>query len=66
MLKTGQCTWIGIAAMVSAINGHDAGGFIGRPFWLDVIRSLKHGVNTVKIEPFAPKSVRLVILGEKK
>jgi len=48
------------------INGQDAGGFIGRPFRLDVTRFLKHGVNTVKVEPFAPKSIRLVILGEKK
>lgn len=36
----------------------------GRPFRLDVTKSLKNGVNTVKIEPFAPKSVRLVVLGK--
>jgi hypothetical protein len=44
------------------VNGSDAGGFIGRPFRLDVTRHLKHGVNAVKIEPFAPKSVRLIML----
>ena len=47
------------------INGKDAGGFIGRPFRLDVTRFLKHGINTVKVEPFAPKSIRLIVLGEK-
>ena len=45
------------------INGNYAGGFIGKPFRLDVTRHLRHGANTVKIEPFAPKSVRLVVLG---
>ena len=48
------------------INGSYAGGFIGRPFRLDVTGHLKHGVNTIKIEPFAPKSVRLVVLEKKK
>ena len=48
------------------INGNYVGGFIGRPFRLDVTSYLKHGVNTVKIEPFAPKSVRLCILGREK
>ena len=48
------------------INGNYAGGFIGKPFRLDVTKYLKHGVNTVKIEPFAPKSVRLVVLEKKK
>jgi hypothetical protein len=43
------------------VNGQYAGGFIGKPFRLDVTKSLKNGVNTVKIEPFAPKSVRLVV-----
>jgi hypothetical protein len=43
------------------INDNDAGGFIGRPFRLDVTRHLKHGANTIRIAPFAPKSVRLVV-----
>ena len=46
------------------VNGNYAGGFIGKPFRLDVTRHLKHGKNTVKIEPFAPKSVRLIVLGK--
>lgn len=44
------------------INGKDAGGFIGKPFRLEVSRHLKPGKNTLRIEPFAPKSVRLVIV----
>jgi len=43
------------------INGNYAGGFIGRPFRLDVTSYLKHGVNTIKIQPFSPKRVRLLI-----
>ena len=53
------------AAQVT-INGNDAGGFIGRPLRLDVTKYLKHGVNTIRIEPFAPKSVRLVVLEKNK
>jgi len=47
------------------INGQYAGGFIGRPFRLDVTRCLNNGANTVKIGPFAPKSARMVVCGEK-
>ncbi len=54
------------AAARVTINGKDAGGFIGKPFRLEVTRHLKHGANSVKIEPFAPKSVRLVVLGEER
>ena len=43
------------------INGKDAGGFIGRPLRLDVTRLLRPATNTVGIEPFAPKSARLLI-----
>jgi len=41
------------------VNGLDAGGFIGRPFRLDVTRFLSQGENTVLIEPFAPRVARL-------
>ncbi len=41
------------------VNGQDAVGFIGRPLRLDVTRFLKPGANTIRIEPFAPKSARL-------
>ena len=43
------------------VNGKDAGGFIGRPLRLDVTRLLHPGTNTIRIEPFAPKSARLLI-----
>lgn len=42
------------------INGQDAGGFIGHPFRLDVSSWIQPGRNTVRIEPFAPKSARVV------
>jgi hypothetical protein len=42
------------------VNGRFAGGVIGRPFRLDVTKQLKPGTNTIEIEPFAPKSVRLL------
>jgi hypothetical protein len=47
------------------VNGDYAGGFIERPLRLDITKYLKHGKNTVKIEPFTPKLVRLVILNNK-
>lgn len=47
------------------VNGNYAGGFIERPLRLDITKHLKHGDNTIKIEPFTPKSVRLVILNKK-
>ncbi len=43
------------------VNGAPAGGFIGRPFRLDITAHLKPGANSVRIEPFAPKSARLVV-----
>jgi hypothetical protein len=43
------------------VNGEDAGGFIGKPFRLDVTRLLKPGVNRIDIAPFAPKSARLAV-----
>ncbi|MFO1492567.1 MAG: glycosyl hydrolase [Kiritimatiellia bacterium] len=45
------------------INGRDAGGMIGRPLRLDVTALLQPGANAVKIEPFAPASVRLAVYG---
>lgn len=51
------------AAAVS-INGQPVGGFIGRPFRLDVTQQLKAGENTIHIEPFAPTNVRLLVYGQ--
>ena len=43
------------------VNGKYAGGIIGRPFRLDVTKLLRTGSNRIEIEPYAPKSVRLVV-----
>jgi hypothetical protein len=43
------------------VNGHYAGGFIGKPFRLDVTRHVQSGTNTIVVEPFAPKNVRLTV-----
>lgn len=43
------------------INGRSAGGFIGRPFRLEVTPFLTNGLNTLKIEPFAPMNAWLTV-----
>jgi hypothetical protein len=43
------------------VNGAYAGGFIGKPFRLDVTALLKSGENTIRIEPFAPKTAHLAV-----
>lgn len=48
-------------AAVVTVNGKPAGGFIGKPFRLDVTRLLKAGENTVDIVPFAPQSAHLAV-----
>jgi hypothetical protein len=52
------------AAAHITVNGAYAGGFIGKPFRLDITRHLKTGVNTLTIAPFAPKTARLVAYPE--
>ena len=42
------------------VNGHFAGGFIGKPFRMDVSALLKKGENIITVAPFAPKAARLV------
>jgi hypothetical protein len=49
------------AAARVTVNGSDAGGFIGKPARINVSKHLKTGPNTLRIEPFAPESVRLAI-----
>ena len=41
------------------VNGAYAGGFIGKPYRLEITRLLKPGRNTVRIEPFAVEKVRI-------
>ncbi len=48
------------AAASVTINGRYIGGFVGRPFRIDVSEHLRAGANTFRIGPFAPKNVRLV------
>jgi hypothetical protein len=43
------------------INGAHAGGWIGKPYRLDVTRFLKPGRNTLRIEPFPVSGVTLEI-----
>jgi len=45
------------------VNDTYAGGFIGKPFRLDVTAHLKKGTNTIRIEPFAPKTAQLAVYG---
>ena len=49
------------AAARVTVNGQDAGGCIGQPLRLDITAHLKAGANTIRIEPFAPKSAKLVV-----
>ena len=49
------------AAASVTVNGQPAGGFIGRPLRLNITRFLKSGDNTIRIDPFRPKSARLVV-----
>lgn len=49
------------AAARITVNGRYAGGFLGRPFRLDVTSLLRPGTNTLCIEPFAPPRVFLVV-----
>ena len=49
------------AAARVTVNGQYAGGFIGKPCRLEVTRHLKSGENKIVVEPFAPKSVRVVV-----
>jgi hypothetical protein len=43
------------------INDGFAGGFIDKPLRLDVTRRLQPGTNTIRIEPFAPRALRLAV-----
>jgi len=49
------------AAARVTVNGQDAGGFIERPLRLDITSYAHAGNNTFRLEPFAPKSARVVI-----
>jgi len=48
------------AAAAVTLNGAYAGGFIGKPFRLDVTSAARAGENAIEIQPFAPQAVRMV------
>ena len=43
------------------VNGAYAGGFIGKPWRVEITRSLKPGRNTVRVEPFGVENVRVEV-----
>ncbi len=43
------------------VNGQYAGGFIGKPFRLDITSQVKAGTNAIRIAPFAPKTAKVVV-----
>ena len=47
------------AAAAVKINGEYAGGFIGKPYRLNLSKWVKSGANTLEIEPFASGKVRI-------
>jgi hypothetical protein len=48
-------------AAAITVNGKYAGGFLCGPYRLDVSRAVTAGRNTIRIEPFAPASVEVVV-----
>ncbi len=48
-------------AATITVNGKAAGGFIGRPFRLEVTQWLTAGDNRIEIAPFAPKTAKLLV-----
>lgn len=51
------------AAARVTVNDVYVGGIIGKPLRLQVTPLLKQGVNTIRIEPFAPKTAHLEVYG---
>ena len=49
------------AATRVTVNDQYAGGLINQPFRLDITQHLKPGPNLLRLEPFAPRSARLVV-----
>jgi hypothetical protein len=51
-------------AATVTVNGKAAGGFIGRPFRLEVTKLLTPGDNSIEIAPFAPKTAKLLVFAK--
>ncbi len=45
------------------VNGHEAGGLIGKPLRIEIKALVKAGSNAIRVEPFAPVGVRVVVYG---
>jgi hypothetical protein len=43
------------------VNGIHSGGMIGKPFQLEITEQVHPGTNSIRIEPFAPASVRVIV-----
>ena len=57
-----ECDELAVEAAASiTVNGRYAGGFIGKPFRLDLTKQLQAGTNSIRIEPFAPTTARLIV-----
>jgi hypothetical protein len=64
-LKSGRCAYLvcemapdaGEDATAVRVNGEYAGGFIGKPYRIEISTRLKAGLNTVLIEPFPVSKV---------
>ena len=44
------------------VNGAYAGGFIGRPYRVNITKSVKPGANTLVVKPFRLKNPRIVVV----
>jgi hypothetical protein len=53
------------AAAAITVNGEQSGGFIGKPYRLDITQHVHPGENTITIEPFAPKQANIVAYDKK-
>jgi hypothetical protein len=49
------------AAAHVTLNGRYVGGFIGKPFRLDISHHVRSGTNGLTIAPFSPTSARVVL-----
>ena len=47
------------------VNGMYVGGFIGKPYRVELTGCLKRGRNTLRIEPFPVAQVRFEVYGDK-
>ena len=48
-------------AAAVTLNGHEVGGFIGKPYRLDITARVQPGENRLVLKPFAPRRVNIVV-----